>query len=79
MPGSTYKISLKVSFCAIGWEAAVAAQDNVDDLRGILISLGPQLVSLLIVLVLPLFVRLRERCFEKLAEADALKECVLGL
>jgi hypothetical protein len=41
-----------------------------------LISLGPRLVSLLDALILPLF---RERYIERLAEADALDECVLGL
>jgi hypothetical protein len=44
-----------------------------------LISLGPQLVSLLIFLVLPILVLIRERCVDSLAEADALEECVLGL
>jgi hypothetical protein len=44
-----------------------------------LISIGPRLVSLLIVLVLSLFFSIRERCVEGLAEVDALEECVLGL
>jgi hypothetical protein len=51
----------------------------IDDVLGILISLGPRLVSLLVVLVLPLFILIRDRCVERLAEADALEECVLGL
>jgi hypothetical protein len=45
----------------LGWEAAFAAEDNVDDVLGILVSLGPRLVSLLLVLVLPLVVLIRER------------------
>jgi hypothetical protein len=44
-----------------------------------LVSLCPRLVSLLVVLILPLFILIRERCVEGLAEADALEECVLGL
>jgi hypothetical protein len=44
-----------------------------------LISLAPQLVFLLIFLVLPLFVLIRERRVERLAKANALEECVLGL
>jgi hypothetical protein len=44
-----------------------------------LISLGPRFVSLLVVLVLPLFVLIREKCVERLAETDALEECMLGL
>jgi hypothetical protein len=63
----------------LGWEATVAAEDNIDDVLGILISLDPQLVSLRILLVLPVFILIRERCIERIAEADALEECVLGL
>jgi hypothetical protein len=44
-----------------------------------LILLGPQLVSLIVVLVLPLFIMIRKSCVERLAEDDALEECVLGL
>jgi hypothetical protein len=77
--GSTDKISHGVSFCALGWEAAVAAEDNIDDVLRILVSLGALLVCLLVVLVLPLVILIRERCIEILAEADALEEYVFGL
>jgi hypothetical protein len=60
-------------------ETAIAAEDNIDDIFGILISLGPQLVSLIIFLVLPLCILIRERCVERLVKADALEECVLRL
>jgi hypothetical protein len=79
MAGSTDKISRRVSFYALGWEAAVTVEDNIVDILGILISLGLRLISLLVVLVLPLFVLIRERCGARLAEADAPEECVLGL
>jgi hypothetical protein len=63
----------------LSWEAAITVEDNIDEVLGILISLGPRLASLLVILVLPLFVLIKERCIERLAEADALEECVLGL
>jgi hypothetical protein len=61
----------------LGWEVAIAAEDYIDDVLGILIFLGPRLVSLLV--VLPLFVLIRDRCVERLAKADAREDCVLGL
>jgi hypothetical protein len=62
-----------------GGEAAVAAEDDVDDVCRVLETLRPRLVSLLILLVLPLFIIVGKRCVEGLAEADALEEGMLGL
>jgi hypothetical protein len=69
----------RVSFYALGWEATVTAKGNIDDVLGILVSLEPQVVPLLVVLVLPFVVLIRERCIEILAKVDALEECVFGL
>jgi hypothetical protein len=63
----------------LGGEAAVATEDDVDNIFVILKSLSPRLVSLLVFLVLPLAVLIWERCIEGLAEANTLEERVLGL
>jgi hypothetical protein len=62
-----------------GGEATITAEDDVDDVRQVLVTLRPQLVSLLILFVLPLFILVRKRCVEGLSEADELEEGMLGL
>jgi hypothetical protein len=62
-----------------GGEAVIATEDDVDDVRRVLVTLRPRLVSLLILFVLPLFILVRKRSVKGLAEAHALKEGMLEL
>jgi hypothetical protein len=63
----------------LGGEAGVAAEDDVDDVRKVLITLCLRLVPLVVLLVLLLFVLIGKRLVQGLAEADALEKGVLGL
>jgi hypothetical protein len=74
-----------------GGEATITAEDDVDDVRQVLVTLRPQLVSLLILFVLPLFILVRKWSVEALfilvrtwsvegvTEANALEKGVPGL
>jgi hypothetical protein len=60
------------------WETAVATEDDIDDVSGVLKTLRPQLVSLVVLLLLPLAILVGKRRVEGLAKGDALEKRVLG-
>jgi hypothetical protein len=61
-------------------KAAVSTEDDVDDIFWVLEIFGPRLIALIIILlILPLAVLIREWSVECLVEADTLEERMLGL
>jgi hypothetical protein len=53
MAGSTERISRRVSFYALRGEATVSAEDDVDDILRVLEVLSPQLITLVIIPLIP--------------------------
>jgi hypothetical protein len=53
MANSTERISRRVSFYALRGEATVSAEDDVDDILRVLEVLSPQLITLVIIPLIP--------------------------